>query len=253
MMSLIIPLAIAYLLIMAGFLLWSPLLKGRRTLSPQLLELSITAGGAFLLGICFTDLVPEAFGSSESSLLTASFVLLGLVVQIVIDYLTDGAEHGHHHQEEQIGMHTNVERHFPLLGLMLGLCIHSFFEGIPLARYDDGIVIDRPLMLGIVLHNIPIGYILVQMLRQNQIKVGKGIALLLLLAIMTPLGSLLGLTVLPECSEQVEACAIAFVVGILLHVSLSLLFDHQHHRFSWSKLTVIVVAFVLVIVLSFSA
>ena len=66
--------------------------------------------------------------------------------------------------------------------------------------------------------------------------------LLALFAVMTPLGSLCNLFLMPE-NEMLQSLIMGVVVGILLHVSVSILFDHAHNNFSWTKFVLILIAF----------
>ena len=69
------------------------------------------------------------------------------------------------------------------------------------------------------------------------------LGLLTIFGVMTPLGSLCNLLLVPD-NEALQCVIMGVVVGILLHVSVSILFDHDHNNFSWKKLLTIIVAFV---------
>ena len=71
----------------------------------------------------------------------------------------------------------------------------------------------------------------------------KSFILLAIFAVMTPLGSLCNLYLVPQ-NEMLQSLLMGVVVGILLHVSVSILFDHDHNNFSWGKFALILVAFV---------
>ena len=59
---------------------------------------------------------------------------------------------------------------------------------------------------------------------------------------MTPLGSLVNLYLLPP-NELLQSLIMGVVVGILLHVSVSILFDHDHNNFTVAKFLLILIAF----------
>jgi zinc transporter ZupT len=124
---------------------------------------------------------------------------------------------------------------------MIGLSIHAFLEGMPLVDLDGDI--HQGLLYGIVLHNIPIALVLVGLFINNRYGFWRSFSLLLLFAVMTPLGSLLNLYLLPP-NETLQSIIMGIVVGILLHVAVNILFDHDHNNFTVAKLLLIILAFV---------
>jgi zinc transporter ZupT len=240
---------VSYLLIIVGVVAWVALIPGRKKVSPNLMTYITVFGGGFLLASCFINLVPHMFlGEGEERFVTsgihfkiAASVMIGFLIQLLLEQLTHGAEHGHnhcHHCEEEHHIH-------PITGLMIGLCIHAFLEGMPMIEIEgDGeIDIHQGLLYGIVLHNIPIAIVMVTLFISNGYGFLKSLVLLMIFAIMTPLGSLTNLYLIPG-NETLQCIIMGIVVGILLHVSVSILFDHDHNNFSWSKLITIILAFV---------
>jgi len=177
--------------------------------------------GAFLLAIIFFELLPELFASGESHIGAA--LMLGMLLQIALDYFSKGAEHGHIHQDKST-------QDFPL-ALFLSLSIHALIEGFPVAHSDH-------VLWGVVIHKIPIALILSLFLIQSSLSTGKQLLFLLLFGLMTPLGTLLALYV-PELSPH-KAFINALVVGVFLHVATTILFESsKDHQFNRIKLLVI--------------
>lgn len=232
---------LSYALIIVGILVWVALLPSGKRFSPKTLNYINIFGGAFLMASCFINLVPHMFlGEGENRFVTpgihfkiAAAVLVGYLIQLLLEQLTHGAEHGHNHKE--------TSSHQPLGGLVIGLCIHAFLEGMPLVAPDGDI--HQGLLYGIVLHNIPISLVLLSLFMNNRYGFWRSFLLLALFAVMTPLGSLCNIFLIPP-DETLQGLIMGVVVGILLHVSVSILFDHDHNTFSWTKLTLILIAFV---------
>ncbi|MBP5536338.1 MAG: ZIP family metal transporter [Bacteroidales bacterium] len=258
---------LSYILIIAGVVVWAALLPGRKHVPEKVMQYVTVFGGAFLFASCFINLVPHMFlGEGEARFVTpechfkiAAAVMIGFLIQLFLEHLTKGVEHGHNHcaccneQAEELQEHQHHEHHHhdgschregvhPVTGLMIGLCIHAFLEGMPLVDGADG-DIHQGLLYGIVLHNIPIALVMVSLFMVNGYSFMKSLTLLALFAVMTPLGSLCNLYLLPQ-EEVLQSLVMGVVVGILLHVSVSILFDHDHNRFSYAKLALILVAFV---------
>lgn len=231
-----------YTLIVVGIVGWIVLLPGKRLLSDKTVANISVFGGAFLFASCFINLVPhlylEGFETPRFHIKVGAAVLVGYFIQLVLEHVTGGVEHGHNHchecEEHRHAMH-------PVTGLLIGLSIHSFLEGMPLIDPDGDI--HQGLLYGIVLHNIPITLVLLGLFINNGYSFRRSLLLLLIFAVMTPLGSLCNLYLLPD-NEVLQSLLMGLVVGILLHVSVSILFDHDHNLFSWKKILLILIAFI---------
>jgi zinc transporter ZupT len=221
------------------------LIPSRRHVSPRLMNYINIFGGAFLFASCFINLVPHMFlGEDPYRFVTpnlhfkiAAAVMVGFLIQLLLEQLTHGAEHGHGHLPDET---LNATGHPAIFALLIGLCIHAFLEGMPMVDLDGDI--HQGLLYGIVLHNIPIALVLVGLFISHGYGFWRSFCLLLLFAVMTPLGSLCNLYLIPE-NEMLQSLIMGVVVGILLHVSVNILFDH-HNAFSWGKLLLILAAFV---------
>lgn len=195
----------------------------------KLLKLLLAFSGAFLIGICFLILVPEVF--SKAVPLAGLFVVLGFIVQLALELITEGAEHGHKHE------HADGEKVAPWL-LLIGLCMHAFLEGMPLVSHFAKEV-QHSLVLGIVVHNIPISLTLMGLFMHYGLKPGKAFLFLGIFSLMTPLGSLLGVAIENNVTASLDlffTYSMAVVIGIFLHVSTSILFEtEEHHRYNFQK------------------
>jgi len=240
---------ISYFLLILGIIIWAVLIPTRKMVSTRTMEGISVFGGAFLLGSCFINLVPHMYlegFSSDIGGMTVKMglaVMVGFLVQMLLERLTNGIEHGHNHSDCHECEHHEEHPHHvhPVTGLIVGLSIHAFLEGMPLVDCDGDI--HQSLLYGIIFHNIPIALVMIGLFLNNRYSFAKSFLLLLLFAAMTPLGSLCGLYLIPE-NETLECLIMGMVVGILLHVSVSILFDQDHYKFSWLKLALIIIAFV---------
>lgn len=256
---------LAYILIFFGIVVWVLLVPNRKHIHQPTLNIITVFGGAFLFASCFINLVPHIFiGQDPYRFVTpnihfkiAAAVMVGFLIQLLLEQITKGVEHGHNHcpccEDEEIEIHDHTHQHHhhghchhdnhthPVTGLIIGLSLHAFLEGMPMVDLDGDI--HQGLLYGIVLHNIPIALVLVGLFVSNKFSFAKSLALLSIFAIMTPLGSLCNIFLVPQ-NEIVQSLIMAVVVGILLHVSVSILFDHDHNTFSFAKLFTIILAFV---------
>jgi len=199
----------------------------------------LSFSGAYLLGITVLHLIPSAFYQGSEN--TGIWVLAGFLLQLLLERLSQGVEHGHLHA------HKGASWNFALQ-IMLGLSIHAFIEGMPLSFYSDlhahahetG---GNDLLFGIILHKAPAAFALVLLLLWSGFKQWLVILCLFIFASMSPLGSFLATLIQPQA--EVLRALIAVVIGSFLHIATTILFetDNAHHKISWVKLLVILAGF----------
>lgn len=207
------------------------------------LRLILAFSAAYLFAISIMHMLPEAFENGEAKLV-GLFIVLGFSLQLLIDTFSTGIEHGHVH------LHSSAcKTHLPY-GIIVGLLLHSFLEGLPI--YDpnspENSYINYQLILGLAIHNLPITIAFVSLLKEHDGK-GKNWLLLLLFAIMTPLGYLSSYALQSFGLQNYEVysqAAFALVIGIFLHISTAILFEtSDHHRYNLTKVAVMALGIVL--------
>ena len=178
------------------------------------MKLILAFSGAFLLAILILEMLPQLY--TEASQSTGLYILGGILFQILLEFLSKGAEHGHTHY------HHN---RFPAV-ILLSLCIHAFLEGMPLG-------LQPALLWGVSVHKIPIGLVMMALLLQSNVSFMAKIAALLLFALMSPLGSYTALIIE---TGMIKTMVEPFVVGILFHISTTILFESSEgHNFNLQK------------------
>ncbi len=212
MLSIILPI----LSVVLGFAATYVLKGGARTT-----QLLLSYSGALLLSVTVFEFLPEVYQSYSPT--TGLLIMAGILLQVILEFLSKGAEHGHVHYDE-------THRSFPVL-LFVSLCIHSLMEGFPIAK-------NTHLLLGVVIHKIPVAIIISTFLLNSRLSRTKIMIFLVFFALMTPLGSLAHQ--LLAFSSSVEHYIDAVVIGIFLHVSTTILFESsQDHQFNGSKILLI--------------
>ncbi|WP_026915026.1 ZIP family metal transporter [Christiangramia portivictoriae] len=190
-------------------------------------KLLLAFSGAYLLSVTVLELLPEVYSSPNKNI--GVFIMLGLLLQIVLEFLSKGAEHGHMH-------HNKNSAAFPIT-LLISLSIHSLLEGFPMDH-------DNHLLHGVVIHKIPVAAILSVFLVQSKLSKPKVFLFLTLFAAMTPLGNWLK-NHIPEIARYSDEIN-GVVIGIFLHVSTTILFESsKNHSFNASKLGVIILGILL--------
>lgn len=190
---------------------------------PQYTKLLLSFSGAFLLALTLFDLLPEVYHHIEDPKEVGLFIMLGILFQILLEFFSKGAEHGHVHIHKQ-------ETGFPWV-LFISLCIHSFLEGFPIHQHND-------MVYGVLIHKIPIAALITTYLVQSEFTTRQIVGFLVTFACMTPLGTLISNTV-PFVGPYLFFIN-AIVIGIFFHISTVILFEsNENHRFNLSKLIVI--------------
>lgn len=198
--------------------------------NPRFLKLSLAFSGSYLFAITFLQLLPEVYASNDNK--TGIFILIGFMFQIILELFSEGIEHGHIH------LHQKKHGAFPL-ALMISLCIHSFLEGMPLSFSILNPKTGERLLMGILLHHLPVAFALMSMLIASGIGKRKSIILLLVFSLMAPAGAAfsnaLNLNLITDISFYFNRI-MAVVIGIFLHISTTILFEaDEAHRFNFYK------------------
>ncbi len=215
-----------YLLLMLPVLLGFAIAMWLRP-DPRHLQLFLSFSGAYLLSVTVLHLIPEVYTSGQSHV--GLFILIGILLQSGLEYLSKGAEHGHMHAH---GTSAGV----PWL-LLSSLFVHAFLEGMPL-----GLDTNYDLLWAIVVHKLPIAIILAVFLRKSFSSSVPVILLMFLFGIMSPLGSWVSANL--DWFHQYADRINAIIIGVFLHISTAILFESsQNHQFNLRKFISILIGF----------
>lgn len=222
------------LLFIAGFSGIIFLLKAEK-ISQDNFRLGIAFAGGFLLSISLLHILPDLFQSELGSFKVGLLVLGGFFLQQFLEYLTDGAEHGHFHK------HQNGHQHKLSFGvlILIGLSIHSFLEGTILSIPANEMNLSGGgLLAGIVLHKIPASFALASVLLCCISTKPKIILLILLFALASPVGLISGVFINSANNGYlILMTLLAIVSGNFLHISTTIVFEGSPgHRFNFHRL-----------------
>jgi zinc transporter ZupT len=201
--------------------------------NPIYLKLMIAYTGGFLLAVCLLHLLPEVYQSGIEQI--PAFVLGGFILQILLDQMSSGVEHGHIH------IHTHDSAWKPLI-ILSGLYLHSLMEGLPLAGHDHNHAhASHDLYLAVALHKLPEGFALGILLRELNRQAILSWVAILLFACMTPLGSFVSFFVSDSALDYALPILLALVIGLFLHLSTTILFEAgtSEHQISFKRILAI--------------
>ncbi len=231
-----------YLLLLSSIGLGAITVFGLKLYEARHIRLLNAFTGAFLLSLTVLHLLPELYHDhgpsggvkSYGPLFIGGLMLCGFFVQVALDVISMGIEHGHSH---------SVSGRMPW-GVVIGLCLHALLEAMALGDghahggHDHQSPTRRLLLVSIIVHNYPVAIALLGMLLQSGMKRSSALGILALFAAMAPLGMFISShTVLANYTQAL----MALVIGIFMHISTTILFEASDvHRFNFAKLAAII-------------
>lgn len=208
--------------------LWFKGLEGKR------MNYLLAFSGSFLLSITFLHLLPETF--EELGGKAGLYLLAGFFIQLLIQRITHGVEHGHVHVH-------NHDHHIPLNSILIGLTIHAFMEGLPLGfNYRMGAT-EPSLYLAVAAHKLPEAMLVATLVGSTK---PKPIAFLIvmLFSAITPIAGALAYSLGTSyhfIADMVMAL-IPIVAGAFIHISTTIFFESgtKQHMLTWQKTVAII-------------
>lgn len=197
-----------------------------------IIRLLLAFSGAYLLSVTILHLLPEVYTISSNSNKIGTLILLGIILQSILESFSKGAEHGHIH------INANSKK-FPKL-LFFSLCLHAFSEGLPIHNNNEN------LLWAIMVHKVPIAIVLTSFLVQAKYTKKRMLFFMSIFALMSPLGVFFGnKTIFINYENEITAV----IIGVFLHISTVILFEStENHKFNFQKFLAIIAGIVLTII-----
>ena len=185
--------------------------------------LILSAG--FLITVCVSEVFPEVYQTDNHKI--GNWIIGGVLLQMILESLTKGFEHGHFH-------HHHEEKNILPIALMVGMFIHAFLEGIPLANETE---VFSPYLMGILFHNLPISFVMGAFLIQKKKITTTSWLVIAFFAIASPLGLITGNYFNPDF----KVYFLALVGGIFLHISSVIIFEsNKNHNIDLWKILMVI-------------
>ncbi len=202
------------------------------------LKLLLSFSGGYLLTIIFTHILPETYQDYGSEV--GFYILIGFLIQLILEYFSQGAEHGHTHTH-------GLGKGFPLI-IFISLSLHAFIEAIPIVtplphhlhhHHSDG------LFWGIFLHKVPVAIALMTIFKASGQTTIKSWVYVGVFGLMAPLGLIFG-SYLTQTVHFKTGWIMAIAIGMFLHISTTIIFESSEgHKINALKLFAIILGFVL--------
>lgn len=212
-----------------------------KRLNDDAMQYLLAFSGAFLLSMTFLHLLPETFEELGSK--AGLFLLVGFFIQLIIQRLTHGVEHGHSHTHHHGHGHHDHSHHVPLLPIMTGLSIHAFMEGLPLGFNYRMNATEPALYMAVTAHKIPEAILIASLILQNTHSKSKTLLGLLAFSLITPVAGIMAnqLGTSFHFIAQLVISLIPIVAGAFIHISTTIFFESgtKHHMLTGKKILAI--------------
>lgn len=213
------------------------------------IQYMLVFAGAFIFSITLLHLLPELMTATDNPRKVGLFVLLGFIMQVLIDFATSGVEHGHLHH------HSHHGRLSPIL-LMSGLCIHALMDGSILVHpgHHHETANNFGLLASIMLHKIPESIALISVLSFAFNKRLVLLAFLLIFSLASPIGLMASdmLSRFNLLDREGFVILFSIISGNLLHISTTIYFETSpNHSFHKKRALIGLLGIMLAIVAEF--
>lgn len=188
----------------------------------QYVKLLLAFSGSFLLTVTVVHMLPELYVGHPTTI--GAWVMVGFMLQVVLEFFSHGIEHGHVHVHRHAG-------HTLPLSTLLSLWVHSFTEGMPFA--DAAVRANSAFVAGVLMHKAPMAIALATVLRRSQVASGRSWTMIMVFALALPAGMGAGMLGGDRFGGTFLASALAVAIGMLLHISTTIIFESTpDHRFN---------------------
>lgn len=211
------------------------------TISNKQTNYLLAFSGSFLLSITLLHLLPETFMDLPQQ--AGLLILVGFFLQLLIQRLTHGVEHGHSHVPHTDNHDGHRHGRF-LQSIFLGLAIHAFMEGLPLGFNYRMHATNPSLYMAVAAHKLPEAMMVTSIALATS---GKKTAwlTLILFSLITPVGSLLASWMGQSYHfvSKLLLWMIPIVAGAFLHISTTIFFESgtKQHLLTRQKTFAIIV------------
>jgi len=185
----------------------------------KLISGCVAFGAGFMLAVALAEVLPEAFASGGRS--AALYVLIGYLLVHLSQHTA--TEHFH------FGEETHEVTHQAGISALIGLLLHTFFDGVAIA---SGFAVSKQLgvllFLAILLHKLPEGVTISSVQIAGGTKPSRAVGSAALLGIATIAGVLITDTV-----SFLTAHGLALSAGVTIYVAASNLVPEFQGKKGW--------------------
>jgi len=209
----------------------------RRNWSRSFLHYFVALGGGYMIAVALVDIIPESVRLDGDRAFL--FVLAGYFLVHLFEHIL--APHFHFGEET----HTEMMRHHRARAVLLGLAIHTFFDGVAIASgFLVSTWLGSVIFVAIFLHKLPEGFTIASVALANGQGRGRAIAGAGALGAAT----LLGVLVTSLLQSQLRY-ALPLSGGVTLYVAATDLLPEVNREPGWRTALLVFVGVATLLIL----
>ena len=204
----------------------------------KLITASLAFASGVMLTVSITDLIPESLyllntnhNSTTSILITLSFIIIGIIISMLIDYYLP---------DQKINIKSNKKLYKIAIISMLAIILHNIPEGIAtFITSNSNLTLGINLTIAITLHNIPEGISIAVPIYYSTKSKKSAIKYTLISALSEPFGAIIAFLFLaPYVTNTYLSILFSIIAGIMIHISLCELLPTSQ-KYKLPQLTII--------------
>ena len=212
----------------------------RRDWSRQVLQYFLALGAGYMLAVALVEVIPESIRlGGEQSLV---FVLIGYFLVHLFEHTI--APHFHFGEETH---HEEVSHHHAQTTMLLGLAIHTFFDGVAIAAgFLVSTWLGAVIFFAVFLHKLPEGFTVASVVLAS----GKGKRNAILASGLLGAATLLGVLLTSALQGQLQY-ALPLSGGVTLYVAATDLLPEVNREPNWRMAALVFVGVASLLALHF--
>ncbi len=227
--------------------------KNKNTLK----SFALTFVGSYLFAITLIHILPEIYEKRHK--FTGILVVIGVFIQILLEYFSGGAEHGHvyipntNDANTKKGVSSSSTKH--IMALFIPLCLHAILDSVMLLEpccnhaHHMAKSSSTVMLFGIILHKIPASFALSTLIYSVCACKTRTIKYLFIFSAISPLGLLFGNGILQYLPQESLFMLKSIAGGSFIYIAATIFFESMPtHFFELKKLLAITVGLLLAIV-----
>jgi zinc and cadmium transporter len=210
----------------------------RRDWPRKYLQYFLALGAGYMLAVAFVDVIPESIRLAGEQALV--FVLVGYFLVHLFEHTI--APHFHFGEETH---HEEMSHHHARTTILLGLTIHTFFDGVAIAAgFLVSVWLGAMIFVAVFLHKLPEGFTVASVVLAS----GQGRRKAILAAGLLGAATLLGVLLTSVLQSQLKY-ALPLSGGVTVYVAATDLLPEVNREPNWRMAALVFVGVATVLIM----
>jgi len=201
--------------------------------------LIIALAAGIILGTAFFELIPESIelaGETWPYWTVAGFALFFFLEQFMVMHACSNSE--------------GDCDHAPSRTAVLGIGLHSLVDGLLIGLgFEVSLSVGIIATVAVIVHELPEGIFSYTLLSHGKLDEKKTMFYSWLVALATPIGTLITLLIIHHISQEIVGILLAITAGNFIYISATDLIPETHKKSAKSSILLVITGIVLVLIL----